>query len=128
MKQKVNILSVKFGSDYIIYCPFQILSIWPYLIWWVRYFSLIFSLDFKFYVGLFDIFEIDVHFCIISELFSELKFLNFFANISWVQKFCFFPKNFRTLTAEHFQNSRKRKVQKIPSNAGPYKKWLSEVP
>ena len=23
MKQKVNILSVKFGSDYIIYCPFQ---------------------------------------------------------------------------------------------------------
>ncbi len=37
MKQKVNILSVKFGSDNIIYCPFQMqkqiflhsLAIWP---------------------------------------------------------------------------------------------------
>jgi hypothetical protein len=38
MKQKLNILSVKFESDYIIYCPFQIqkqtkflhsLAIWP---------------------------------------------------------------------------------------------------
>jgi len=37
-----------------------------------------------------------------------------------VQKFHFFPKNFQTSTAEHFRNSRKQKVRKIPSNTGPY--------
>ncbi len=76
----------------------------------------------------FKIFKIYVHFWIISELFSELKFPNFFPNsfakILRVRKFWFFPKNFRTLTAgifraELFRNSRKGKVRKIPSNAGP---------
>ncbi len=69
-------------------------------------------------------FEIDVQFRLISKLFSELKFPNFFSNffakILRVQKFRFFPKNFWTSTAEHFRNSRKRKVLKNPSNAGPY--------
>jgi hypothetical protein len=72
----------------------------------------------------FKIFEIDILFWLISELFSKLKFpnffLNFFAKISQVQKFRFFPKNFRTSTAKHFRNSRKRKVRKILSNTGPY--------
>ena len=72
----------------------------------------------------FEIFEIYIHFRIISELFSELKlpnfFPNFFAKISEVRKFRFFPKNFRTSKTEHFRNSRKRKVRKFPSNAGPY--------
>jgi len=67
----------------------------------------------------FEIFEIYVHFRIITELFSELKFPNFFAKIPRVQKFRFFPKNFRTLKTEHFRNSRKWKVQKFPSKAGP---------
>jgi len=39
----------------------------------------------------FEIFEIYVHFWIISELFSELKFLNFFAKILRVREFRFFP-------------------------------------
>ncbi len=55
--------------------------------------------------------------------FSELKFPNFFRNffakILCVRKFRFFPKNFRTSTAELFRNPRKQKVQKILSNAGP---------
>jgi hypothetical protein len=79
----------------------------------------------------FKIFEIYVHFQIISKLFSELKFPNFFPNffakILQVQKFRFFPKNFRTLKAELFRNSRKRKVQKIQSNAGPYYYYLNNV-
>jgi len=62
-------------------------------------------------------------FRIITELFSELKFPNyfpnFFAKIPRVCKFQFFPKNFQTSTAEHFRNSRKQKVWKISSNAGP---------
>jgi len=33
MKQKVNILSVKFGSDYIIYCPFQMQKQFFYIVW-----------------------------------------------------------------------------------------------
>ncbi len=33
MKQKVNILSVKFGSDYIIYCPFQLKKQIFYIVW-----------------------------------------------------------------------------------------------
>jgi len=64
------------------------------------------------------------NFRIITELFSKLKFPNFFPNffakIPRVWKFRFFPKNFRTLKTEHFRNSRKRKVRKFPSNAGPY--------
>ncbi len=44
----------------------------------------------------FEIFEIDVQFWLISELFSELKFPsffpNFFAKILRVRKFCFFKK------------------------------------
>jgi len=72
----------------------------------------------------FEIFEIYVDFRIITKLFSELKFSNFFPNffakIPRVQKFRFFPKNFRTSKTEHFRNSRKRKAQKFPSNAGPY--------
>jgi len=76
----------------------------------------------------FEIFEIYVHFQIITELFSELKFPNFFPNffakIPRVRKFRFFPKNFRTLKTEHFRNSRKWKVRKFPSNAGPYSKGL----
>ncbi len=75
----------------------------------------------------FEIFEIYIHFRIISELFSELFselklpnfFPNFFAKISEIRKFRFFPKNFRTSKTEHFRNSRKRKVRKFPSNAGP---------
>ncbi len=72
----------------------------------------------------FKIFKIYVHFRIISELYSELKFPNFFAKISEVRKFCFFQKNFRTSKTEHFQNSRKRKIRKFPSNAGPYGQYL----
>jgi len=46
-----------------------------------------------------------------------------------LQKFCkfknsFFPKNFQTSTAEHFQNSQKQKVRKILSNAGLLFDWL----
>ena len=71
----------------------------------------------------FEIFEIYVHFRIISELFSELKLPNFFPNflakISEVRKFRFFPKNFRALITELFRNSQKQKVRKILSNAGP---------
>ncbi len=37
-------------------------------------------------------------------------------------KFRFFPKNFLTLITELFRNSRKQKLLKIPSNAGPYLK------
>ena len=63
------------------------------------------------------------NFRIITKLFTELEFPNFFPNffakILRVQKFRFFPKNFRTLKTEHFRNSRKRKVWKFPSNAGP---------
>jgi len=63
------------------------------------------------------------------QTFSELKFPNFFPNffatISRVQKFRFFLKNFWTSTAELFQNSRKQKVRKILSNAGPYQTVIS---
>ncbi len=71
----------------------------------------------------FEIFEIYVHFWIMSKLSSEFKFPNFFPNffakISHVLKFRFFLKNFRTLTAKLFRNLQKQKVRKIPSNAGP---------
>ncbi len=63
------------------------------------------------------------NFRIITELFYELKFPNFFAKIPRVRKFRFFPKNFQTSKTEHFRNSRKRKVRKFPSNAGPYFTW-----
>ena len=43
----------------------------------------------------------------------------FFAVISELRKFRLLPKNFRTSKTEHFRNSRKRKVRKFPSNAGP---------
>ncbi len=88
---------------------------------------LILLLDFKFYVVLFDNFEIDIHFQIISKLFFELTFPNFFPNflakILRVWKFHFFLKNFQTSIAELFRNSRKQKVRNIPSNAGPYFKF-----
>ncbi len=68
------------------------------------------------------------NFRIITELFSELKFPNFFPNffakILRVWKFRFFPKNFQTSKTEHFRNSRKRKVRKFPSNAGPYTPYV----
>jgi len=50
-----------------------------------------------------------------SEVLTELS-----SRFLQVRKFRFFPKNFRTSTTELFQNSRKRKVRKIPSNTGPY--------
>ncbi len=63
------------------------------------------------------------NFRIITKLFTKLEFPNFFPNffakIPRVRKFQFFPKNFRTSKTEHFRNSRKRKVRKFPSNAGP---------
>jgi len=63
------------------------------------------------------------NFRIITELFTELEFPNFFPNffakIPRVRKFLFFPKNFWTSKTEHFRNLRKRKVRKFPSNAGP---------
>jgi len=51
-----------------------------------------------------------------SELLTKLS--------SRFWKFHFFTKNFRTLTAKHFQNFPIQKVRKIPSNAGPYKNTL----
>jgi len=54
----------------------------------------------------------------------NLNCRTFFQTFS--QKFCefensgFFPKKFRPSITEHFQNSRKWKVWKILSNAGPY--------
>jgi len=81
-------------------------------------------LDFKFYVVLFESFVIDILFWLISELFSELKFTNFFPNfftkILRVRKFRSFPKKFWPTITEHFRISQKRKVRKILSNAGPY--------
>jgi hypothetical protein len=71
----------------------------------------------------FLIFKIDVQFWLISELFFQTYisklFSKHFAKILRVQKFCFFSKKFQTLTAKHFRKSRRQKVRKIPSNAGP---------
>ncbi len=105
------------------------------------------TLKLKLCIVFFKIFEIDIHFWIKNNFFTNFFakisqvwkfhffpknfqnsqkqkvwnfFTNLFAKILWVQKFHFFPKNFWTLTVEHFRNSRKRKVWKIPSNAGPY--------
>jgi len=61
----------------------------------------------------FKIFEIDVQFRLISKLFSELKFPNFFPNffakILRVRKFCFFPKKFRTFFSRTFSKLAKTK-------------------
>jgi len=53
---------------------------------------------------------------------TENYFRTIFAKFLRVQKDRLFLKNFRTSKAELFQNSRKQKVQKNPSNAWPFQK------
>ncbi len=69
-------------------------------------------------------FEIYVHFRIISELFPNLNFQTFFqtffAKIPRVRKFRFFSTKFPNFNSQTFPKLAKRKVWKIPSNAGPY--------
>jgi len=48
----------------------------------------------------------------------------FFAKFLRVKKTQLFPKNFRTSKNKLFRNSRKQKVRKFLSNAGPYFKYI----
>ncbi len=82
-----------------------------------------FFVRFQILCSFFEIFEIYVQFWVISEPFSEFKFPNFFPNFFAkflrVWKFLLFPKNFRASKMKLFRNSRKWKVWKFLSNAGP---------
>jgi hypothetical protein len=51
--------------------------------------------------------------------YFQTYFQTIFTKFLRVQKDQIFPKNFRTLITELFRNSRKQKVQKILSFAGP---------